>query len=74
MTTREIVETKDLKKGVTYYLHGGWEHYFGTPVKLVEILKVPKIDKGKALVRGLKGGHFLVGRGDGLFKEDPLVN
>lgn len=73
MSSPEQIKVKDLKKGITYYLHFGFDNYGGMPVKLVEIIETPRLDKGSAILKDDSGMRFLVGKRGFLFKDDPLL-
>ena len=68
------IQTKDLKKNITYYLHFGFYGYGGRAVKVVRVLTEPRCDKDSVVVSDSNGGEYLIHKNACLFAEDPLAN
>ena len=71
--TRELKRTltKDLKRGVTYWLNFSYTYYGGTPVKYVRTLKSPYFSKGDVEGKDAHGEVFVVHKKSWLYAEDP---
>jgi hypothetical protein len=70
--TEEVtkISTKDLKKGITYYLNYEYNGWGGQPVRFVSLIKTSPY-KGCVKVVHPSGVEFLVHKNSWLFGEDP---